>query len=567
MIRMLQSKIVLTFICTWSAVIIVNAGNNFTVPDEYESTDGLLKLTLDLDWLEIDPGFKTESSQFGAFKTRALGGSVPGPTVRVSAGDTLEVTFRNRLTRQDSALISSQAKNTYSFPDTANLHFHGGHVSSVLPADDTTLEIGPGEEYNYVVHFPDEHAPGTHWIHTHYHGSTTLHLAGGAALCMIVKDPPGFLPAEVEEAEDVVMVLQYWHFEQLRTSAANAGDNKLVEQIEGFTGNHITINGHIEPTMNVKRGVWQRWRILHAGWYELDAGIYLKSLENEAECEFYLLAKDGIYVSDYPRSVRSLPIPPGGRADIMIRCNAVGNSAVNAIGRTIIHVHVIEDDSNIVSVEAGQMMDSPEPLTPWSPSKPLYLQDLRETEPTKDCTCGTYFEGYGTESNINNMKYDKGNHFLHTSFLGAVVERNIAGVHEHAYHQHVHPYQLIGGFSESDYFKIGDWHDTWQDKKQGEEFGYVIRYRLTNLPGKIMVHCHNSQHADEGMLAKEYVFNLTSAENGACECDVEGSIKGEGIVDKNIIIESDSPTVESSSFSLCTRSRTALFIVILSLFS
>ena len=57
------------------------------------------------------------------------------------------------------------------------------------------------------------------------------------------------------------------------------GDNKLVEQIEGFTGNHITINGHIEPTMNVKRGVWQRWRILHAGWYELDAGIYLKSLE------------------------------------------------------------------------------------------------------------------------------------------------------------------------------------------------------------------------------------------------------------------------------------------------
>eukprot|EP00553_Chaetoceros_curvisetus_P003032 CAMPEP_0204633836 /NCGR_PEP_ID=MMETSP0717-20131115/28078_1 /ASSEMBLY_ACC=CAM_ASM_000666 /TAXON_ID=230516 /ORGANISM="Chaetoceros curvisetus" /LENGTH=97 /DNA_ID=CAMNT_0051652117 /DNA_START=168 /DNA_END=461 /DNA_ORIENTATION=+ len=42
-----------------------------------------------------------------------------------------------------------------------------------------------------------------------------------------------------------------------------------------------------------------------------------------------------------------------------------------------------------------------------------------------------------------------------------------------------------------------------------------------------MVHCHNSLHADRGMLAKEYVRGVS---NGTCECNLFAAIEGDGIV-------------------------------------
>lgn len=37
-----------------------------------------------------------------------------------------------------------------------------------------------------------------------------------------------------------------------------------------------------------------------------------------------LLAKDGIYITDFPRHILVANIPSAGRADIMVRCNQVG---------------------------------------------------------------------------------------------------------------------------------------------------------------------------------------------------------------------------------------------------
>lgn len=41
-------------------------------------------------------------------------------------------------------------------------------------------------------------------------------------------------------------------------------------------------------------------------------------------CEHYLLAKDGIYIRDYPRKISGTDIPTGGRCDFMIRCPKEG---------------------------------------------------------------------------------------------------------------------------------------------------------------------------------------------------------------------------------------------------
>ena len=205
--------------------------------DELQLEEPNKIITLDLDWLEINPGFRDDenenenkndansSSSFSSsttttttttgtpFVTRALGGSVPGPTIKVSPGTTVKIKFRNKLTYQpesrssrrfdivdidssDSSSSSSSSSSYYDLsrlnkfndPDTANLHCHGCHISSVLPSDDTTIQLGPNTEYDYEFTFPLDHSPGMYWLHPHHHGSSTIHLVGGAALAIIVKD-------------------------------------------------------------------------------------------------------------------------------------------------------------------------------------------------------------------------------------------------------------------------------------------------------------------------------------------------------------------------------------------
>ena len=117
---------------------------------------------------------------------------------------------------------------------------------------------------------------------------------------------------------------------------------------------------------------------------------------------------------------------------------------------------------------------------------------------------------------VNNIPFDY-NQILHTSYLGAVVER-VIDADRHPYHQHVYPYQLVSGFDNNNnrddkqgdgYNKLGDWHDT----VTGEG---VIRYNPTEFTGKVMIHCHFLIHEDEGSMAIETIE--TQEAGGNCTC-------------------------------------------------
>jgi len=106
--------------------------------------------------LSLDIAFHaTVAADF--FRTRLLGGSLPGPTLRVRRGDTVFLNFKNNLVEQPG---TNTIMNDFSFPDSTNLHFHGAHVSGVRPADDTTLIIDPGESFRYEIAFPEDHMGG-----------------------------------------------------------------------------------------------------------------------------------------------------------------------------------------------------------------------------------------------------------------------------------------------------------------------------------------------------------------------------------------------------------------------
>jgi len=701
-------------------------------------------LTMDLRWISVNPGFgdshgyQNDPSELvcgsTVFDTRALGGSVPGPTLTVSPGTTMKILFRNQLTYQRGSFssrvvvegvevedetdnteatvvqqllsqdggavgipsppsantsnnnnnnnnirvtneVNLKRLNRFNDPDVANLHFHGLHISSVLPSDDVSLEVLPQEDYEYTIRIPEDHEPGMHWAHPHHHGSSTLQRVGGAAIAIIIKDPqekedwngrkldeddeevdeeeddtvveedaaaaeaeaPGsvstnpsttfnsatpvnskmLLPSEVRKATERIMVFQEWDIHEALLVARMAGDTLLEKNFERIVGGEsigqrfVTINGKYQPITSIRAGVWERWRFLYAGWQDLPMEFGM-TLGNGADCEFYLLAKDGMYIADYPRGpmvsdTMKIPMPPGGRADFMVRCNKVdGTTRFEALSRrNVLIVNCVEnvdngnvDNGNVdndndndndndsdtegkgkgegetaatnnvenetnangiandlllvegdssTATAASVIQRSSSPLTPWKKHASLlpdYLQDLSSTVASDGCTCTTAFDGYDDTSRVNGEVYRTGNNFMHTSYVGATVERHLKGMNEHSYHQHVYPFQVVDFPNKEDdqnvyggselststaYFKAGDWHDTYLDKTQNGKW-VTIRYKVTDYPGKMMVHCHNTLHSDRGIMQKEY---MRDGRDGSdyCRCDIFGPIDGPGIVD------------------------------------
>ena len=140
-----------------------------------------------------------------------------------------------------------------------------------------------GNEITYVTSLPAEHMPGTHWLHPHRHGSTAIQVAGGAALALIVEDPAGTLPSQVEGAPEVLLVVMQIDLEMSSRMASRARDSWF-----SITGGSLTslVNGEVTPSISIKAGEWTRFRVIYAGWLAEMLSFQITG------CEMVLLAKD-----------------------------------------------------------------------------------------------------------------------------------------------------------------------------------------------------------------------------------------------------------------------------------
>ena len=424
------------------------------------------------------------------FQTFMLNGTLPGPTIRVKAGDRMRILFQNRLPAQPNA---KKVHNEFGYVDESNLHFHGLHVHGDLPSDDTKLVVGPGEVFQYETTLPDDHMPGTNWIHPHRHGSSALQVGGGAALALIVEDPDNSLPEQVANAEEVLMVVQDLALTELSRIAQRSGDSLVWSTPAGDQPDLLLLNGEHLPQIAASPGQWQRWRVIFAGWRNVHRGALNLAING---CEMQLLAKDGMYISDFPRAIEMAPIPAGGRADIMVRCQAPSTS-----------YQVTSGDALIATLKTSGISVDSSALLAWSPDLPSYMQNLQTTAASEGCSCDTEVE----EASINGVPFSEKT-ALHQTFLGAVVERKII-TGGHPYHQHFYPFQLIDGFASTDFFQLGDWHDTFMSDGLTRT-PVTVRFKATTIAGEMMLHCHRLDHEDRGSMAYE-IISKTGSE---CNC-------------------------------------------------
>lgn len=97
-------------------------------------------------------------------------------------------------------------------------------------------------------------SPGTHWYHCHQHGSTALQILNGMAGAVIITDnsPDGY-DGRLSRLgyKEQVMVMQLYSEQPNRVNA-------------GPSSSQVAVNGQMIPTVTMKQGEVQWWRIVNA---------------------------------------------------------------------------------------------------------------------------------------------------------------------------------------------------------------------------------------------------------------------------------------------------------------
>ncbi len=163
-----------------------------------------------------------------------------GPIIRVKKGDKLRIRFENQI------------------PEKSIIHWHGLHVSH---ENDGHAEhvIANGE--TYIYEFEVMNRAGTYWFHPHPHRQTGEQVYKGLAGLFIVSDREEQALNLPNGDYDIPVVIQDRTFDE--NNQLNYLPNGKMDQMRGFLGNKILINGKIDKTLSLNANGKYRIRLLN----------------------------------------------------------------------------------------------------------------------------------------------------------------------------------------------------------------------------------------------------------------------------------------------------------------
>ena len=252
-----------------------------TQPSEIRSINGILATSLTAAPATVQLG----DFRFPGF---VYNGSYIPPLLRVRLGDTMRINFKNGLPN-----------------DPSNLHYHGMSVSPRGNSDNVFLHLHPGQQFEYEVRIPaaGRQGPGLFWYHPHAHGVVEKQILGGLSGALVVDGSDQLYP--------FLMGLPERFF--LFKHAEIGGDDNQV----------ISINGQVDPIVQIRPGEMQFWRIANIG-----ATLFIKF--RIAGMPLYVVATDGHPLSR-PRKMTEFFLGPGERIDVIAIGPGAGEYAMNTI--------------------------------------------------------------------------------------------------------------------------------------------------------------------------------------------------------------------------------------------
>jgi FtsP/CotA-like multicopper oxidase with cupredoxin domain len=403
-------------------------------------------------------------------------GLFPQPTIRVKKGDLLRVNFKNSLPeRMEESVLEGAERNV------TNLHTHGWHVSPSGNADNILIPFSPGEEFVYEYDTSLQEAGTLSYLHPHIHKTVADQMWNGLSGSALV-------------VEDEIDVLKSFETHIISIKDISFTDSKvdaytLDDYVDGKEGNIVTVNGLINPVLNIEPGQVQRWMVINGS----TARFYKLSLEDHT---MYLVGTDGGLL-DKPYPLTEILMSPGERVDLLIKAD-------QSSGEYKLRSLPYDRGSNLLqkitlitlSYDGDEVSDTiPSTVNPEARRLDMDISSL----PRKSMSLSM---GVGV-GRINGKVFGEDTYTI-SSKVGTyeVWEIINKGPRDHPFHQHVNPSQILsieGGDPDyaALYTSIPAWKDTVIVPKRGR---LTMLLPVLDYTGITVFHCHILEHEDIGMM-------------------------------------------------------------------
>ncbi len=394
----------------------------------------------------------------------AYNGRVPGPTLELAEGDRVTVRFRNELL------------------EPTTVHWHG--LSLPIDSDGSPLDpVEPGEEklYTFTV---SAGTAGTYWYHPHPHGETTSQITKGLYGAVVIRAPDDPLPDSFTERLLVLSdnrILADGTFDLTEPTTVQG----QMDHQNGREGDLLFVNGEITPTLEIRSGEIQRWRIVNSA----ASRVYRLAIEGQT---FLHVGSDG-GLFEHPVEVDELLIANAERVEVLVR--GTGAPGSTAVLQTLPYDRYMpqtrpEDWDQPRDLLTLRYSDAP-PVTPEA--VPEVLRPIPHLDPADASATREIVMAQGM---INNRLFDMDRVDV-SAPLGATEiweVHNVVGM-DHPFHLHGFQFQLLDRNGVPEPFRR--WKDTVNVPKK-ESVRFIVRF--ADHPGKWMLHCHILDHEDQGMM-------------------------------------------------------------------
>jgi len=423
----------------------------------------------------------------------ALNGGFPSPTIRIRQGEAARIELKNDL------------------PEPTILHWHGLDVPEEADGH-PRLAIDPGSTYAYDFAVNDR--AGTYWYHPHPHGRTAAQTYMGMAGLLIVEGGEEAALGLPSDEYEIPLILQD---KRLGDSTTLAYERAMgPDMMLGYLGDTAFGNGVVDPTHGVKRGRY-RLRILNAS----NARIFNLGLSNGAD--FTLVGTDGGLL-EAPVRLQRLMLATGERADVIVDFSGtrpgehimlrsfdfevpgmmmgmMGGGGGMGGGRGMMMRHDMQG-----AVPQGAEMDLLDFVVLDSPVEshpplPTRLSTISRPAVDADTPRRTFrFNSMMMNHTINGRTFD----------MDRVDERVPLGQTEvwtlvnesefpHPVHVHAGQFRVLSRAGGRD--RVMAWETGLKDTVLVFPQERVeVAVRFPDHPGLFLLHCHNLEHEDMGMM-------------------------------------------------------------------
>lgn len=393
----------------------------------------------------------------------AYNGQIPGPTLEAHEGDKVIIHFVNKL------------------PEPTTIHWHGVH----LPANQDGSPFNPipaGKSHDYIFTVAPGSA-GTYWYHPHLDQRTGIQIEKGLYGAFIVR--PAVDPLQGVPEKLLILSDNRFRDDGSIDFPARTSPQGEIDEINGREGNVLFVNGRVLPTIRIRTGEVQRWRVINTS----AARVYKLGIPGQTMLH---VGNDG-GLFERPVEVKDVTIANSERVEVLVRGTGSPGSTQSfqmlPYDRYVPQTKPTDWDQTHDLVRLQYTNEDPLPPV----SVPATLRHIPVIDTTKAKVTRYIALSQGL---INGRMMDMQRVDV-TAPLGATeiwqIE-NLVGM-DHPFHLHGFQFQVIERNGVPEPFR--SWKDVVNVPKH-QTVRFVVRY--DDFPGKWMFHCHILDHEDHGMM-------------------------------------------------------------------